>query len=154
MKCPHCNSDIRVYKNPVPTVDIIIEIEGKIVLIQRLNPPHGWALPGGFVDYGESFEDAAQREAKEETGLTVKNLSQFRTYSNPDRDTRQHTSSTVYIGTATGTPVAGDDAGHIGLFEQNSLPDLAFDHAQILSDYYQMKEQQPESTVASPQRTP
>jgi ADP-ribose pyrophosphatase YjhB (NUDIX family) len=91
MKCPHCDKPIQVYRNPVPTVDIIIEVEGRIVLIERKNPPFGWALPGGFVDYGESFETAALREAKEETGLSVFNLHQFHTYSDPGRDERQHT---------------------------------------------------------------
>lgn len=139
MNCPHCHKKIEIYKNPLPTVDIIIEIEGKIVLIKRKNPPFGWALPGGFVDYGESFEDAAIREAKEETGLDVTDLKQFHTYSNPDRDPRFHTASTVFTGKASGTPVAGDDAGEIDLFPEDALPQLAFDHAGILSDYYTSK---------------
>ena len=138
MNCPHCNQALSP-RNPVPTVDIIIEIEDRIVLIERKNPPYGWALPGGFVDYGESFEAAALREAREETGLDVRDLRQFRTYSDPDRDQRMHTASTVYIGTAEGAPVAGDDAGHAGLFTQASLPQLAFDHARILADYFTMK---------------
>ena len=138
MNCPHCNREI-VPRNPVPTVDIIIEIEDQIVLIERTNPPFGWALPGGFVDYGESFEAAALREAHEETGLSVRDLRQFRTYSDPDRDQRMHTSSTVYIGAAEGAPVAGDDAGRAALFTQASLPELAFDHARILADYFAMK---------------
>jgi ADP-ribose pyrophosphatase YjhB (NUDIX family) len=117
-------------------VDIIIEIGGEIVLIERKNPPFGWALPGGFVDYGESYEKAALREAFEETGLVVTDLRQFHTYSDPDRDARQHTASTVFIGKAEGMPVAGDDAGKAGLFDENTLPSLAFDHAKILADYY------------------
>ncbi|RUM42633.1 MAG: NUDIX hydrolase, partial [Desulfocapsa sp.] len=108
MRCPHCNETIEVYKNPVPTVDIIIEVGEKIVLIKRKNPPHGWALPGGFVDYGESYETAAAREAEEETGLAVHNLQQFRTYSDPNRDPRQHTASTIFIAQADKEPVAGD----------------------------------------------
>jgi len=139
MKCPHCQKDIQVYRNPVPTVDIIIEVGDKIVLIERNNPPFGWALPGGFVDYGESFETAATREAQEETALSVENLRQFRTYSDPARDSRQHTASTVFIAQANGTPVAGDDAGNIALFTRNTLPQLAFDHALILQDYYSWK---------------
>lgn len=140
MKCPHCHNEVAVYRNPVPTVDIIIEIGGSIVLIERKNPPYGWALPGGFVDYGESFETAAQREASEETGLTVSGLSQFRTYSEPDRDPRQHTASTVFIAQAEGQPKAGDDAGKAELFQRDNLPELAFDHAKILADYYRFKD--------------
>lgn len=136
MKCPHCQQPLPFPKGPSPTVDIIIEIEGKIVLIERKNPPFGWALPGGFVDYGESYEKAALREALEETGLAVTDLKQFHTYSDPDRDARQHTASTVFIGKAAGRPVAGDDAGKAGLFDENTLPNLAFDHAKILADYY------------------
>lgn len=139
MKCPHCHNTIEVFRNPTPTVDIIIEIADSIVLIERNNPPYGWALPGGFVDYGESYETAALREAQEETGLTVSNLRQFRTYSDPERDPRQHTASTVFIGTATGKPQAGDDAGKAELFTEKNLPELAFDHARILADYYATK---------------
>jgi ADP-ribose pyrophosphatase YjhB (NUDIX family) len=139
MKCPHCDKPIQVYRNPVPTVDIIIEVEGRIVLIERKNPPFGWALPGGFVDYGESFETAALREAKEETGLSVFNLHQFHTYSDPGRDERQHTASTVFTASAEGKPVAGDDAKKAALFTRKNLPDLAFDHGQILADYFSSK---------------
>ncbi len=136
MRCPHCQTSLELHRNPVPTVDVIIEIDEKIVLIERKNPPFGWALPGGFVDYGESYEKAALREAKEETGLEVTDLKQFHTYSDPGRDPRQHTASTVFIGKATGTPQAGDDAGKAELFDEHSLPELVFDHARILSDYY------------------
>lgn len=139
MKCPHCHNTIEVFRNPTPTVDIIIEIAESIVLIERSNPPYGWALPGGFVDYGESYETAALREAQEETGLVVSELRQFRTYSDPGRDPRQHTASTVFIGTATGKPQAGDDAGKAELFTEENLPELAFDHAKILVDYYAAK---------------
>ena len=139
MKCPHCHNTIEVFRNPTPTVDVIIEIDDHIVLIERSNPPYGWALPGGFVDYGESYETAAVREALEETGLAVTNLRQFHTYSDPGRDPRQHTASTVFIGTADGRPQAGDDAGKAELFTEKTLPELAFDHARILADYYAAK---------------
>lgn len=140
MKCPHCNKKVQVYRNPTPTVDIIIEVGDAIVLIERSNPPHGWALPGGFVDYGESYETAAAREAEEETGMKVRNLRQFHTYSDPERDERQHTASTVFIGQAEGEPVGGDDAARAQLFTAKTLPKLAFDHDRILADYYQAKQ--------------
>lgn len=140
MQCPHCKKEITVHRNPVPTVDIIIEIDDKIVLIERKNPPYGWALPGGFVDYGESFETAAVREAKEETCLNVEDLTQFRTYSDPSRDVRMHTASTVFIAKASGTPVGADDAKRAALFDKDSLPELAFDHSKILADYYKAKQ--------------
>lgn len=127
------------FRNPAPTVDIIIEIGEAIVLIERKNPPPGWALPGGFVDYGESFEDAARREAKEETGLEVQLLRQLHTYSHPSRDARQHTASTVFIASASGQPLAADDAKDARLFSLRDLPALAFDHAQILADYAEYK---------------
>lgn len=136
MECPRCGYHIKSYKNPLPTVDIIIETMGGIVLIERKNTPFGWALPGGFVDYGESLEKAAVREALEETGLQVKLKGQFKTYSDPARDPRHHSISTVYIATADGPPVAGDDAGNSAVFTQQNLPPLVFDHAQILADYY------------------
>ncbi len=139
MQCPHCRNILEEQRNPIPTVDIIIEIEERIVLIKRRNPPYGWALPGGFVDYGESFENAARREAEEETGLQVVNLRQFHTYSDPGRDARFHTASTVFIGQASGRPKAADDAAEAELFQQDDLPELAFDHAKILQDYYTFK---------------
>jgi 8-oxo-dGTP diphosphatase len=139
MHCPSCGTQIQTFRNPTPTVDIIIETAGGIVLIERKNPPHGWALPGGFVDYGEAFEDAAQREAAEETGLAVKLTLQFHTYSNPERDARQHTASTVFIATADSPPVAADDAKSAGVFHQDNLPPLAFDHDRILRDYFAFK---------------
>ena len=147
MKCPHCKGEIQVYKNPVPTVDIIIEVGDKIVLIERRNPPLGWALPGGFVDYGESFETAALREAKEETSLVVKHLRQFRTYSDPSRDKRQHTASTVFTAMATEQPVAGDDAKRAALFTQQNLPGLVFDHALIIADYYEAKRRRSKNSL-------
>jgi 8-oxo-dGTP diphosphatase len=133
------------YRNPIPTVDIIIEMtdpqrEQGILLIKRKNPPYGWALPGGFVDYSESLERAAIREAKEETSLEVELLYQFHTYSDPGRDPRHHTISTVFVASAAGTPEAKDDAVDIGIFLEKNLPfPLAFDHAEILNDYFKTK---------------
>ncbi len=136
--CPKCKNEIEVYQNPIPTVDIIIEIEPKgIVLVKRKNPPYGWAIPGGFVDYGESLEEAAVREAKEETNLNVKLIRQFHTYSDPKRDLRHHSISSVYIAKAKGVPQAEDDALEIEIFNESNLPDeIAFDHRCILSDYF------------------
>lgn len=139
MQCPECGAKLPDSKNPVPTVDVIIEINGGIVLIERKNPPYGWALPGGFVDYGESFEKAAVREAREETGLEVTLTEQFHTYSDPRRDPRQHTSSTVFIARASGQPRGGDDAARAGIFTRDNLPQLAFDHARILDDYFRSR---------------
>jgi ADP-ribose pyrophosphatase YjhB (NUDIX family) len=133
-------------RNPVPTVDIIIEIDppGKspgIVLIWRKNPPFGWALPGGFVDYGESLEDAAVREAWEETSLAVDLRGQFHSYSDPGRDPRQHTISTVFIARAKGKPRAADDAREARVVNPRRIEEsLAFDHRTILDDYIAFKE--------------
>lgn len=125
------------HKNPVPTVDVIIECESGIVMIKRKNPPAGWALPGGFVDYGENLESAAVREAREETGLDVELVRQFHTYSAPDRDPRQHTITTVYIARAQGKPLGGDDAAEARLFSRDRLPEpIVFDHKRILDDYF------------------
>jgi 8-oxo-dGTP diphosphatase len=138
-------SSQEMHHNPLPTVDIIIEVvrsDGKqgIVLIERKNPPPGWALPGGFVEYGETLEAAAVREAQEETGLAVTLIELFNVYSDPRRDPRRHTIGTVFIGTASGVPVAGDDAGDAGVFPAESLPTpLAFDHGPILADYFAYK---------------
>jgi len=128
------------YKNPLVTVDVIIEIDGGIVLIERKNPPYGWALPGGFVDYGETLEATAVREAKEETSLNIKLKEQFHTYSDPDRDPRHHSITTVYIATGVGSPKAEDDAKNIGIFTEEDLPNqIVFDHVKIISDYFQYK---------------
>lgn len=125
------------YRNPVPTVDIIIKYMDGIILIRRKNPPEGWALPGGFVDYGETLEDAASREAGEETGLKVKLVRQLHTYSDPSRDPRQHTISTVFVAEASGKAKAGDDAAGLGIFRADNLPDdIVFDHREILNDYF------------------
>lgn len=136
LTCPACGAQVKSYRNPFPTVDIIIEVEGGIVLIERKNPPHGWALPGGFVDYGESLEAAAAREAREETSLEVLNLRLLGCYSDPGRDQRMHTISTVYIAEGQGQPEAADDAANLGIFRLEQLPErLCFDHARILNDY-------------------
>jgi 8-oxo-dGTP diphosphatase len=129
------------HRNPAPTVDLIIEMEDSegrtgIVLIERKNPPFGWALPGGFVEYGETLEEAAVREAKEETSLDVRLVRQFHSYSAPDRDPRGHTITTVFIARATGRPRARDDARAVGIFDRETIPHpLAFDHGKILADY-------------------
>jgi 8-oxo-dGTP diphosphatase len=129
-------------RSPLPTVDIIIEVVGGgIVLIERKNPPHGWALPGGFVDYGESLEAAAVREAAEETSLKVQLIEQFYTYSDPSRDSRHHTISTVYIATARGVPKGADDAKTAKIFAAGQLPHpIVFDHPRILNDYFIYKQ--------------
>lgn len=128
------------WQNPIPTVDIIIELLDQphrpIILIERQNPPYGWALPGGFVDYGESVETAATREAEEEVCLQVDLVEQFQVYSNPQRDPRKHTISIVFIATAKGKPQAADDAKKVGVFHLWEIPpSLCFDHDKILQDY-------------------
>lgn len=131
---------MKEYRNPLPTVDIIIELKGRIVLIERKNPPYGWAIPGGFVDYGESLEEAAVREALEETSLQVRLKAQLHAYSDPGRDPRFHTVSVVFVAEADGVPEAKDDAKNIGVFTEDTLPvNLAFDHGKILSDYFRWK---------------
>ena len=132
------------FRNPIPTVDIIIELIDRphrpIILIERQNEPYGWAIPGGFVDYGEPVETAAKREALEEVGLKVELLEQFHVYSDPNRDPRKHTMSVVFIATATGEPVAADDAKNLGIFHSWEVPtNLCFDHNQILKDYWRYR---------------
>lgn len=141
-KCPHCGKAIARINKPSLTVDIIIELpkpEGQtgIILIKRKNYPFGWAIPGGFVDYGESLEAAAVREAKEETSLDVKLRGLLGVYSDPQRDPRGHTISAVFVAEGHGQPAAGDDAGELGIFTKVNLPkNLAFDHQKILEDYF------------------
>jgi O-acetyl-ADP-ribose deacetylase (regulator of RNase III)/ADP-ribose pyrophosphatase YjhB (NUDIX family) len=139
----------KLQSGPFTTVDAIIEIpaspaggEGGIVLIKRSNPPFGWALPGGFVDYGESLEDAVVREAKEETDLDITQVKQFHTYSYPKRDPRFHTIGTVFVAKASGEPKAGDDAAGLKIVRLSEIKDLdlTFDHSKILADYLRYKE--------------
>jgi len=129
------------HRNPLPTTDAIIAgPDGRIVLILRKNEPKGWAIPGGFVDYGEEIGKACRREAKEETGLEVELVAQLFTYSDPRRDRRKHTISTVYACRAKegADPEAGDDAADARWFAESAIPwdDLCFDHAEILRDYF------------------
>jgi ADP-ribose pyrophosphatase YjhB (NUDIX family) len=126
---------------PPIAADVIIEIDGRIVLIERKNYPHGWAIPGGFVDVGETVDAAARREMREETGLEVELTEMLGVYSRPDRDPRGHTISVVYVGRAKGIPRADDDAKTAALFSLDALPSpLAFDHAEILTDYGRYKQ--------------
>ncbi len=147
-KCPECGTEQVKLRKPFPTVDIIIECETEegergIVLIKRKYPPLGWAIPGGFVDYGESLEAAAVREAVEETSLDVELEGQFHSYSDPSRDARMHTITTVFIGKAKGRPRADDDAREAALFIEDNLPELAFDHGRILNDYFRHRAGEP-----------
>ena len=132
----------KLQKGPFTTVDAIIEIEDGIVVIQRSNPPFGFAIPGGFVDYGESLEDAVRREMKEETDLDLEDLRQFHTYSEPGRDPRFHAIATVFIAKAKGTPKAGDDAAGLKVIRLTEIAKLnfAFDHKKIIQDYIEYKE--------------
>ena len=133
-----------MYRNPIPTVDLIIEISNEIALIERRNPPYGWALPGGYIDYGESVEAAAIREAREETFLEIDLIGQFHTYSDPKRDLRQHNISVVLIARASGVPQAGSDAKKAQVFSQGNFPQsLVFDHDQILDDFFELRKRQP-----------
>lgn len=129
---------------PAIAVDTIIELVDRpgrpIVLIERRNPPHGWAIPGGFVDIGETLEAAAIREAREETSLDVTLKSLLGIYSNPDRDSRGHTVTPVYIAEAQGEPCAADDAANLELFDPHACPALAFDHDVIIADYIEYRE--------------
>jgi len=128
------------HRNPLPTADVIIEVGDRIVLVRRKNPPEGWAIPGGFVEVGETVETAAVREALEETGLAVELVMLLGVYSDPSRDPRFHTVGTVYVGRADGKPAGGDDAAEARLFGEGDLPSpIAFDHAKILSDYFAYK---------------
>lgn len=135
--------DIEKYKSPKIAVDAIIFIKDEVVLIERKNPPHGWAFPGGFVDYGESVESAVIREVEEETTLKIlkDTLKIFGVFSEPSRDPRGHVISVVFSGEAQGTLKACDDAKNINTFSLDSLPQMAFDHKDILDKYLQNKKQ-------------
>ncbi len=136
LKCPNCGAVVETYRNPFPTVDVIIRVGEEVVLIERKGEPKGWALPGGFVDYGESLEAAAVREAREETGLELRELRQFGAYSDPARDPRQHNISVVFTARGEGELQGGDDAARAELFPLDALPSpLCFDHGKILEDY-------------------
>ncbi len=130
---------------PLLAADAIIEltdVPGRpIVLIERANPPFGWAIPGGFVDVGEIVEYAAVREAKEEVCLDISLIALLGIYSDPSRDNRGHTVTAVYVAEASGTPKAADDAKNCRFFNLDALPEpLAFDHAQVLADYKKYRE--------------
>lgn len=138
----------KVCRGPFITVDIIIEVKGGMVLIERSNPPFGWAIPGGFVDYGETLEQCAAREAKEETGLDIYEAEQMHTYSDPRRDPRFHTITTVFVAKAKGVPKAGDDAqkAKIVSFDEIASIPLAFDHADVFRDYKKFRQQKKPKT--------
>ena len=125
------------HRQPALAVDCIVRIDSRVVLVRRKNEPHGWALPGGFVDYGESLEDAVRRELREETGLELDGLQQFHSYSDPSRDPRGHCVSVVFTGRGIGEPRAGDDAAACRLVDPGAIAEseTAFDHARILRDY-------------------
>ena len=130
---------------PLLAADAIIEltdVPGRpIVLIERANPPFGWAIPGGFVDVGEIVEYAAVREAREEVCLDISLIALLGIYSDPSRDNRGHTVTAVYVAEASGTPKAADDAKNCRFFNLDALPEpLAFDHAQVLADYKKYRE--------------
>ena len=139
VECPACGHRFGAFtppETPRVAVDAIIETRpGSVVLVKRRFPPHGWALPGGFMETGEDTDTAVRREVREETALELTDLAQFRCYSTPDRDPRLHTVSVVYTARAAGEPKGGDDAADAETFPLDALPALAFDHADILRDY-------------------
>ncbi len=138
--CPKCQNPVVRYRNPFPTTDVIIyDQERGIVLIERVNEPHGFAIPGGFVDMGERVEHAAVREMREETSLDVELIGLLGVYSDPARDPRFHTMSIVFVGKAKNADAlcAGDDAKHAAFYSLDALPPLAFDHGKVIEDFKQ-----------------
>ncbi len=135
--CPHCGRPIPEFPFPLLTVDAIVGDEaGRVLLVKRRYPPPGWALPGGFVDRGETVEDAVRRELMEETGVTLENLRQFHVYSDPTRDHRHHVVSVVFTASSSSPVRAGDDAAEAAFFPLDQLPEpMAFDHADIVRTY-------------------
>jgi 8-oxo-dGTP diphosphatase len=135
--CERCGATVKTWQRPGISVDMLIEFEGRLVLVYRKNEPVNWALPGGYVTYGESLEDAARRETEEETGLHLDGLEQFHSYSEPGRDPRQHSITTVFVARGRGELRAGDDAARAELFDPaTGVPHpLAFDHSRIVRDY-------------------
>lgn len=133
---------MREIVTPKLTVDAIVDYKGKTVLIERKNPPFGWALPGGFVDVGESVETAVRREMMEEINTELNELEQFHVYSDPKRDPRFHTVSVIFTAKAKSEPFAGDDAKNVGLYTQEEILDMdkkgliCFDHSKVLLDYF------------------
>ncbi len=135
LQCPKCGADVTSYKNPAPTADIVAFRDGHVLLILRKHPPQGWALPGGFVDYGETAESAAIRELREETNLEAGPLTLVGVYSDPSRDPRKHTLGVAFKSNVYGDLKAGDDALEAHWFPLNDLPhDIAFDHRKIIQD--------------------
>lgn len=135
LRCPACRTPVVRYLNPLPTADIVAVQEGHVLLILRKNPPEGWALPGGFIEYGESAERAAIREFKEETALEALNLKLVGVYSDPERDSRFHTLTVAFSADVKGELKAGDDAREARWFPLNSLPEnIAFDHRKVIQD--------------------
>jgi len=130
-------------ETPLLAADIVIELQdrpGTVILVKRKYEPFGWAIPGGFVEIGETVEHAAVREMKEEVGLDVRITGLLGVYSDPKRDPRGHTVTVIYTGIAEGQPVAADDAAEVGVFTESDLPKpLAFDHQQVLGDYFSLR---------------
>jgi len=130
----------QAYRNPPTAVDILLEYNGGIVLVKRKNFPYGWALPGGFQEYGESLEQTGIREGKEETGLDVKILHQLSARSEPDRDPRTHVNSVAFIAKGYGTLKAGDDAKEVMIASIDEMPELVFDHIERIKEYREWRE--------------
>jgi len=142
VRCPRCGAEVERRRNPFPTVDLILMDAGRsgVFLVERKNPPHGWALPGGFVEWGESLEEAARREGEEETSLRIRVEEQFRAYGDPDRDPRFHTITVVFAAVGTGDARGADDARSVRFFRWEELPEkMAFDHRGILGEFLRLR---------------